>query len=488
MSFDGKLMLSGVRDGPWTRVREQARRRPQAMALVAGGRAWTFADLAREVDASVASLRADGLGAGDSLGWLGLNTPGMLAALFACEATGARFVPLNWRLAAAELATIVEHAGLQHLHVDDALRPLGDAVRALVTLPQPRAPGHEPGDLLLAYTSGTTGRPKGAIHTTAGMAANIDAAVDAQGFDECTRALAVLPLFHVGGLCIQTLPVLAAGGCVVLHPRFDAGAWLAEVERSRPTTSLLVPATMRALLDHPAWPTTDLASLAFVNSGSQVVPVPLIEAFHARGVPVCQVWGSTETGPVSIVLRRDEAMAHVGSTGRPARGVEIRLVVDGRDAAPGETGELWVRAPNLMRGYHRATHPESFAGGWFRSGDLARADAAGYVTVVGRSKDLIISGGENIHPAEIENLLAHHPDVAECTVVGVPDARWGEVPVLAVVARYGRTVDPQRLQALFDAKLARYKHPRRIVVVDALPKTALGKVQKATLAAALRAA
>jgi fatty-acyl-CoA synthase len=341
---------------------------------------------------------------------------------------------------------------------------------------------------MLVYTSGTTGHPRGAIHTAEAMAANIDAAIDAQGFDERTRALAVLPLFHVGGLAIQTLPVLAAGGCVVLHPRFDAGAWLAEVERSKPTTSLLVPATMRALLDHPAWPTTDLSSLAFVNSGSQIVPVPLIEAFHARGVPVCQVWGSTETGPVSIVLRRDEAMAHVGSTGRPARGVEVRLVADTRDVAPGETGEIWVRAPNLMRGYHRATHPESFSGGWFRSGDLARADAAGYVTVVGRSKDLIISGGENIHPAEIENLLAHHADVAECAVVGVPDARWGEVPVLVAVARAGRTVDPQQLQALFDAKLARYKHPRRIVVADALPKTALGKVQKASLVATLAAA
>ncbi|MCI1191390.1 AMP-binding protein [Calidifontimicrobium sp. SYSU G02091] len=475
-----------VADGPWARVGAQAARRGDAPALVCGPRTWTYADLAREVAAAADALRAQGLGAGASLGWLGLNSAAMLAALFACEAIGARFVPLNWRLAPAELAAIVEHAGLQQLHVDAALEDLGRAVRALAALPQPRAPGHQPGDLMLVYTSGTTGRPKGAIHTAAGMAANIDAAIDAQGFDACTRALAVLPLFHVGGLCIQTLPVLAAGGCVVLHERFDPGAWLVAVAHERPTTSLLVPAVMRALLEHPAWPTTDLGSLAFVNSGSQVVPVPLIEAFHARDVPVCQVWGSTETGPVSIVLRPHEALAHVGSAGRPARGVQMRLVgADGRDVAPGEVGEIWVRAPNLMRGYHRDEHPASFADGWFRSGDLARADAQGFVTVVGRSKDMIISGGENVYPAEIENLLAHHPDIAECAVVGVPDARWGEVPVLAVVPRPGRGVDEAALRALFDARLARYKHPRRIVAVDTLPKTALGKVQKAALARSL---
>jgi fatty-acyl-CoA synthase len=475
-------------DGPWARIAARARRQPQAPALVADGRTWSGADFAAEVEATVWTLRARGLGAGDSLGWLGLNTPAMLAALLACEAIGARFVPLNWRLAPAELATIVEHAGLQQLQVDEALRGLGDALRALVALPQPRAPGHRPGDLMLVYTSGTLGRPKGAVHTAAAMAANIDAAVDAQGFDERTRALTVLPLFHVGGLCIQALPVLAAGGCVWLHARFDPAAWLAAVERDRPTTSLLVPATMRAVVEHPQWASADLSSLAFVNSGSQVVPVPLIEAFHARGVPVCQVWGSTETGPVSIVLRPHEALAHVGSTGRAARGVEVRLDVSGRDATVGEVGEIWVRAGNLMRGYHRGDHPESFDGGWFRSGDLAWADADGFVTVVGRSREMIVSGGENVYPAEIENLLANHPDVAECAVVGVPDARWGEVPVLAVVPRAGRSVDAAALQPLFDAALARFKHPRSVVVVEALPKTALGKVRKDALARRLHAA
>ena len=263
---------------------------------------------------------------------------------------------------------------------------------------------------------------------------------------------------------------------MLLHERFDPGAWLHAVASQRPTTSLLVPAVMRALLAHPGWPAADLSSLRFVNSGSQIVPVPLIEAFHARGVPVTQVWGSTETGPVSIALRPGEAMAHPGCAGRPALGVQIRLAAD---------GELLVRAPNLMRAYHRAEDRSFDAEGWFHSGDLARQRGDGLFEVVGRSKDLIISGGENIYPAEIENLLAHDPDVAEAIVVGLPDPRWGEVPVLVLVPRPGHAVDSHRLQHLFDERLARYKHPRRIVVVPSLPKTALGKIQKADVLARL---
>ena len=219
-----------------------------------------------------------------------------------------------------------------------------------------------------------------------------------------------------------------------------------------------------------------LSSLRFVNTGSQIVPRALIDAFHARRVPVCQVYGATETGPVTIVLRPGEAMAHPGAAGRPARGVQVRLV----------DGEVQVKAPNLARGYHGAPDDPAFADGWFRSGDLATVDGQGLYTIVGRSKELIISGGENIHPAEIENLALEDAAVAEAAVVGVPDPRWGEVPQLAIVLRPGRAYDAARLQALFDARLARFKHPRRVVVLDALPKTALGKVKKESVAASLR--
>jgi fatty-acyl-CoA synthase len=423
--------------------------------------------------AAVAHLRAEGVQRGAIVAWLGHNSWDMLATLVACERLGAVLLPLNWRLTAAELARIVEHAGAGHLMGTPEVQTLAEETLRRTRLAVGPAAGVEDGDLLLVYTSGTTGQPKGAMHTGAGLQANALAAVAAQGFTAATRVLSVLPLFHVGGLCIQTLPALAVGARVSLLPRFEPGAWFDAVEQWRPTTTLLVPAVMKALIEHPRWAVADLSSLAFVNSGSQIVPRALIEAFHARGVPVAQVYGATETGPVSIVLKPEEALAHVGMVGRPALGVHVRL---------GEGGEILLKAPNLMRGYHRSAEPSFDAEGWFHTGDLAVLHADRFYEVVGRSKELIISGGENIHPAEIEALVAEHPAVAECAVVGLPDATWGEVPVLAVVAREGQALDAAALLAALAGRLARYKQPRRVVQVAALPKTALGKVQRAELA------
>jgi fatty-acyl-CoA synthase len=442
--------------------------------------------------AALQHLRVEGVGRGSIVAWLGHNSWDMLATLAACARLGAVLLPLNWRLAAAELAGIVGHAGAGHLMGTPEMEDLAAQVLAAATLTPGPADGVRDGDLLLVYTSGTTGRPKGAMHTRAGMEANAVAAIAAQGLDTRSRVLSVLPLFHVGGLCIQTLPALAVGAKVLLHPRFDAGAWFDAVAQWRPTTTLLVPAVMRALIEHPRWPAADLSSLAFVNSGSQIVPRALIDAFHARGVPVCQVYGATETGPVSIVLRPDEALAHPGRAGWPAPGVRVRLArLDGAagEADPGTTGEILLKAPNLMRGYHRSRAedgPAFDADGWFHTGDLAVRHGDGCYEVVGRSKELIISGGENVHPAEIENLVAAFPGVAECAVVGLSDPRWGEVPALVLVPRPGQSIDEAALRRLFDERLARFKHPRRIVVIETLPKTALGKVQRAALAATLR--
>lgn len=435
-------------------------------------------DVSRSTDVQEALLRGLGVASGDSIGWLAHNNLETLGTLHACRRLDARFVPLNWRLAAPELARIVRHAGLKHLLHDETQAALAREVQALAPLPHPRSGGHQTGDTLLVYTSGTTGEPKGAIHNQAGMLANLDAAIDCQGLNASTRTLAVLPLFHVGGLCIQVLPTLAAGGRVRLHARFDPAAWLRDVQGWRPSTSLLVPAAMKAIVEHPDWASTDLSSLGFINSGSQIVPLALIQAFHARGVPVAQVYGATETGPVSIVLRPEQALTGAGRCGWPAKGVLVRLAPD---------GEVLLKANNMMRAYHVAEAPAFDAEGWFHTGDLARQHSDGSYEIVGRSKELIISGGENIHPSEIEGLLAQHPDIAECCVVGLPDAHWGEVAALAVVAQPGCSINEPELRALFDAQLARFKHPRRIVVLEALPKTALGKVQRAGVRAMLGA-
>ncbi len=427
-------------------------------------------------DAALKHLRQEGVRPGAIVAWLGHNSWDMLATLVACERLGAVLLPLNWRLAAPELAQIVTHAGAGHLMGTPELEVLASEVLAQCRLTPGAAQGVERGDLLLVYTSGTTGAPKGAMHTRAGMQANALAAVAAQSLDAQSRVLAVLPLFHVGGLCIQTLPALAVGAKVALHPRFEADAWFDAVQSWRPSTCLLVPAVMRALIQHPRWADADLSSLAFVTAGSQIVPRHLIEAFHARGVPVAQVYGATETGPVSVVLRPAEAYAHIGCIGRPALGVQLRLGVE---------GEIQLRAPNLMRGYHRQAEPSFDAQGWFATGDLAVRHDGGMLEVVGRSSELIISGGENIHPAEIESLVMQMSGVADCAVVGLADAHWGEVPVLALVLKPGATLDERALLADLRRHLAGFKLPKQVLFLDELPRTALGKVQRPALGATM---
>jgi fatty-acyl-CoA synthase len=260
---------------------------------------------------------------------------------------------------------------------------------------------------------------------------------------------------------------------------------------SRPTMSLLVPATMRALFEHPRWADTSLACLRGIMTGSSTVPVAYLETLHARGVPVGQVYGTTETGPVSIVLRLPDAMARVGASGWPHPQAQVKLIdAQGQEVGPGETGEVCIRATNLMRGYWRADgEPNTgLQEGWFHSGDLGQRAEDGCITIVGRSKDMIISGGENIYPAEIENQLVTLPGVAENAVVGVADARWGEVPVAVLVRSpdaAGQTLTAEAVLQHLQSRIARFKLPRRVVFVDGLPKSALGKVQKPALQALL---
>ncbi len=429
--------------------------------------------LGQQVDAAEQRLAAQGVGHGHIVAWLAWNTLEMVALLLACERVGAVLLPLNWRLAAAELAHILTHAGAGHLLHGAELEGLAQQVRPQVTFKPGPADGVEVGDVMLVYTSGTTGQPKGALHTSAGMAANIAAALAVQPMAPGDRVLGMLPMFHVGGLCIQVLPALAAGAELLLHPRFTPDGFFDELTRWRPTTTLMVPAVMRAVVEHPRWQQADLSALAYVNCGSQVVPRALIGSFHQRGVAVSQVYGSTESGPVSIALPPDRARSHAGQVGWPAPGVSVQLAPD---------GEVLLRAPNLLRCYHRHATPAFDAQGWFHTGDLAVVHADGAYEIVGRGKDLIISGGENIHPAEIENVVLEDTAVADCAVVGMADARWGEVPVLVVQMQPGRTLDRAALQARLGERLARFKHPQRVVELADLPRTALGKVPRQQLA------
>jgi fatty-acyl-CoA synthase len=298
--------------------------------------------------------------------------------------------------------------------------------------------------------------------------------------------LTVLPLFHVGGLNIQTTPALMAGAEIILHPRFDADAFFDTVARDHPTLTLLVPAVMQALVSHPRWATADLSSLRAIGAGSSDVPLPLIEAFHQRGIPVQQVYGATETCPIALVQSRAEALAAPGSIGRPAPHAECRLVdASGALCPPGADGEIQVRGPGVLRGYWKRDDALT-ADGWFPTGDVGRIDAEGRWWFTDRLKHVIISGGENIYPAEVERLLRSAPGVAEGAVVGRDDPRWGEVPIAVVVP--GPGFDPARVLAHFEGQIARFKQPRAVVALPALPRTALGKVEVARLREMVRGA
>ena len=497
------------------RFKALAQIQPQHLALRFGMPGHTvdidFAKFWRRVERVTGHLQTTmGLQAGQRVAWRGLNHELQCVTLVACARVGLIFMPLNFRLALAELNTVLQDAqpslliyDALHAETSQTLTQEGQVfllksclLDDLISTPSskqlnlPAVP--DDADVLLVYTSGTTGLPKGAVHTQAGLLANAKASQEAHEFTAQDVVLSALPLFHVGGLCIQTLPALLSGVSVHLHPRFDAAAWLADVTQGalnqRPTLSLLVPATLRAVLDHADWPSANLQSLRGIMAGSSTLPASYLNQFHARGIPVGQIYGTTETGPVSVILKLKDAVARIGFAGWPHGKLTLKLVdAQGQEVRQGETGEVCVMAPNVMRGYWNAGNPKELMGlhdGWFHSGDMGYLDDQGCLQIVGRNKDMIISGGENIYPAEIENVLASFPGVAECAVVGLPDERWGEVPVLVLVKgtqSAGVTFSAQDVLSHLQSQIARFKLPRKVVFVDQLPKNALGKVQKSIL-------
>ena len=474
----------------WQVPAHHAATRPDAIALRFEGDVLTFAQLAGR-SSRVAALLWHGWGVrgGDRVAWLGLNHPDQLVLLFALARIGAMLLPLNVRLAPVELqgqlldcrpAHLVQGPGWATQATDLGARcdvevHALDALDEALAMPAPET-GEPDSSALLVYTSGTTGAPRAAVHTQANLLANMRIAAQVQQLTAQDKVLTVLPLFHVGGLCIQTLPALYAGASVTLHPRFSADATLAALAQERPTLTLQVPATMKALIEHAHWRQADLSCLRAVWAGSSVLPDALVRAFLDRGVPLCNVYGATETGPFSIALPAQSAHHHPGSCGWPAAGVDVMLI----DLQQG-IGELLVRGPNVVERYW-PDQPACDDEGWFHTGDLAtRADDGSY-TVVGRARDLIISGGENIHPLEIETALAGHPAVAECAAFGLPDPRWGEVVAVAVVLRGEAKLSAAALAQHLEGRLARFKLPRRVFFVEALPRTALGKLQRQALA------
>lgn len=483
---------------------EHARVQPGRIALHYADEALSYAQFATAIASAAAFLNTElGLARGERVAYLGHNTPEQLILLFACARLGLVLVPLNWRLAPLELVEICENAAPSVLFVDGhCLSLVSTQLRAVCgrRLFTVRAGGAEwpsftpafvlntaqianSGELsdpvLISYTSGTTGQAKGAVLTQQALWFNALNAQHMHALTAADKVLTVLPLFHVGGLNIQTLPALLLGATVILLPRFEPAATLSAIAQHRPSLTVQVPTTLQALMADPDWQRADLSSLRAIATGSTDVPVELIEVYHARGVPVIQIYGATETAPVAIYQEIGEAFTTVGAIGRAGLHTEIRLVAEGdREADVGEPGEILVRGEHLAQGYWRNPQAtaEAFQDGWFRSGDVAIRDRDGRYWFKDRIKNVIISGGENIYPAEIERVLRQSPWIEEAAVVGRNDVKWGQIPVLVVVPK-DAGFDPAQLHEAFDGKLARYKQPREVLVLAALPRTALGKVQ-----------
>jgi len=471
-------------------IRRHAEAAPDKPAILAEGRSLTYAGLLRAARDAAAFLDARGVRRGDRVGVLAENDPDTLVLLLACARLGAMLMPLNWRLATPELEWIVRDAAPRVLFADAAHGGVLDGALPLGAWPAAEPPNEAPPDpgegLLLVYTSGTTGRPKGAVLSGGALLANAAMSRDMHGLTAADRILTVIPLFHVGGMNIQTTPALMCGATVILHRKFDPGATLAAFARDRPTLTVLVPSTLLAVLEHPAWPGADLSSLRAVTTGSTVVPPSLTRPFVARGVPVLQVYGATESCPIAIYTRLGETWPEQ-STGRPGPLCDARVVDEaGCQLPPGRDGEVLLRGPALFSGYwnNPAETAAALRDGWFWSGDIGRVDLEGAWFVHDRKKNLIVSGGENIYPAEIERVLGEHPAVLEAAVIGAPDPRWQEVPVAHVVLRPGAACSEAELKQHIRGQLARFKTPRDIRFIDRLPRNAMGKVQHALLRAA----
>jgi acyl-CoA synthetase (AMP-forming)/AMP-acid ligase II len=491
-----------------------ATRSPEKAITVFEGQTTTYGEMVRRATELASGLAERGVGGGDVVALLSYNSPEFLETVFAANYLGAIAMPINWRLAGPEVRYILEHSGSRALVCDERLIDLanegieGMDGALLRVCAAPAAPvgwtalpdlrvGNDIGARVLAapddihrlmYTSGTTGRPKGVMITHANLAWKNFAHIVEFGFTSDDLGLACGPLYHVGALDLTTTTLIAAGATTIIHRVFDAGDVVDEIERSRVTAVWLAPAMVNAIMALPDIEQRDLSSVRVVINGGEKMPIPLIERVQ-RTFP--QAWfadayGLTETVSGDTFLDRQSLISKLGSVGRPCLFLDLDIW-DGEGASvpAGERGEIVMRGPKVFKGYWR--DPEAtaaaFAGGWFHTGDIGLRDEDGYLYIVDRFKDMIVSGGENIASSEIERVLYEHEAVLEAAVVARPDDRWGEVPVAFVVLRDDATATGDALLAHCRTQLARFKVPKAIVFLDALPRNPSGKVLKRELRA-----
>ncbi|WP_380176184.1 long-chain fatty acid--CoA ligase [Kineococcus sp. DHX-1] len=501
--------------GSWPARR--ARIDPDATALSQADRTRSYRELAARTDRLAGGLAGLGVRRGDRVAYLGLNDLAAVELLFACGRAGAVFVPLNVRLVARELAFALRDSGSEVLVVGPGVDAVAAAVLAEdVPLRAVLSTGEVPGvtsapleDVLLGavsapalegaslddpavvlYTSGTTGRPKGAVLTHGNLTWNTLNQLTHVDVSRRERALCTAPLFHAVGLGQITLPTLLKGGRVEVLPRFDAAGLLRTVEEFRASSFACVPTMLQMMVDHPSWPGADLSSLHTVVYGGSAVVERVAAAWRERGVEVVQGYGMTEAAPGVFMETPADGAARPTSVGAPHFFVDVAAVgSDGRPVPLDQAttpSELLVRGPNVFAGYwgRPQDSADAFtgeAGDWYRTGDVVDVDDEGRVRVVDRLKDLFISGGENVYPAEVEAVIASLPGVATTALVAVADDRWGEVGAAYVTALEGATIDPDELREQLRTRIAAYKVPRWVFCVDELPMGGTGKIRRVDL-------
>ena len=507
-------------------IRNWAQATPDKTAIVFNGRRSSYSELENTITRLASVLQSDfGIGEGDRVAWLGNNSPRVIETLFACARIGAILVPLNWRLAVPELKHLIDDAGARLLIVgkdqleaavaiteqSNSCQPVhayeahvheirvhksgqtGSGSDSWPSIQELQGPVSEVGadqpdrsdnPVLILYTSGTTGQPKGVVLTQDALAWSARNSVAMHDMTADDRILMVLPMFHAGGFNIQTLSALYVGATIYLEEGFEPGNVLLQIEQCKPTLTGLVPAQIQAMVAHLGWTKTDVSSLRSITTGSTFVPEACIDVWTERGITALQVYGATETCAVAIHQTCENAAVTKGSVGFAAEHCAVRLVGDdSNEVAFGTHGVILINGVNVFKedwGNPSAT-ADALNDGWFHTGDIGHQRPDGSYVISGRQADLIISGGENIYPAELEVILNEHPEIVEAAVIGLADDRWGEVPVAFIVKTNDSGLDQEAVQSIFKDRLARFKWPKRVIMVDGLPRNAMGKVQNSEL-------